>query len=325
MKVQKLSDLAIEVGMINDPRGSEEIQRCLVNRRNKYDHLEASERELFDLKTLDHPYDDSRILHLADDEDIGLILVSIDGDRRVLNTAKHMGIGICWSHHPHGALTGLPTVMEIQKAVMLAAGMTDGVIDKLMAPRVEEVLRKVLPVDMEDSIAAARQLGITLLATHTPADNCVHTFLQKVLEKAKPRTLGDLLKILLEFPEYRHAAKIRQGCQIIVGKNSHTVGNFILMMTGGTEGPVEIYQHLVNAGISTAIGMHFSEEHVKAAKEAGINLIIAGHTCSDIIGMNLLMNAIERRTGEELLIAPGFLRVRRDEGFDDLKGNIISQ
>lgn len=325
MKVQELFNLAIEIGMINDPRGSEEIQRCLVSRRNKHDRLEPFERELIDPETLEHPYDDSRILHLAIDEDIGLILVSIDGDRRVLNTAKHMGIETCWSHHPHGALTGLPTVMEIQKAVMLAAGMPDGVIDKLMAPRVEEVIRRVLPIDTEDSIAAARQLGISLLATHTPADNCVHTFLQQVLGRDKPRTLGDLLKILLEFPEYRHAAKIRQGCQIIVGKNSHTVGNFILMMTGGTEGPVEIYKHLVNAGISTAIGMHFSEEHVNAAKEAGINLVIAGHTYSDTVGMNLLMDEIERRTEEELQIVTGFLRVRRNKGFDDLKGNIISQ
>ena len=36
--------------------------------------------------------------------------------------------------------------------------------------------------------------------------------------------------------------------------------------------------------------MHYSEEHRKRAEELKLNLVIAGHISSDVLGMNLILD-----------------------------------
>ncbi len=65
-------------------------------------------------------------------------------------------------------------------------------------------------------------------------------------------------------------------------------------MTGGTEGPTDALNRLSAAGVGTLVGMHYSEEHRKRAEELKLNLVIAGHISSDVLGMNLVLDRIER-------------------------------
>ena len=48
-------------------------------------------------------------------------------------------------------------------------------------------------------------------------------------------------------------------------------------MTGGTEGSKDIFEKLSSSGVSTLVGMHFSEDHLEKAKKANLNAIVAGH------------------------------------------------
>ena len=67
----------------------------------------------------------------------------------------------------------------------------------------------------------------------------------------------------------------------------------VVDMTGGTEGPKEALDRLSAAGVGTLVGMHYSEEHRKHAEELKLNLVIAGHISSDVLGMNLVLDRIE--------------------------------
>jgi putative NIF3 family GTP cyclohydrolase 1 type 2 len=84
-------------------------------------------------------------------------------------------------------------------------------------------------------------------------------------------------------------------------------------MTGGTEGPKDIYDKLYRSGIRTLVSMHLSEEHFKKAKDANLNVVIAGHISSDTLGLNLLLDRIEKKAKEEFSVisCSGFRRIRR--------------
>jgi hypothetical protein len=57
--------------------------------------------------------------------------------------------------------------------------------------------------------------------------------------------------------------------------------------------------------------MHISEEHRKEAEKYHLNVVIAGHISSDNLGMNLLLDAVTKETGMQLLACSGFSRVNR--------------
>ena len=83
-------------------------------------------------------------------------------------------------------------------------------------------------------------------------------------------------------------------------------------MTGGTEGAKEIMEKYAASGISTLVGMHFSEEHLDSAKKANLNVVIAGHISSDVLGLNLLFDEIEKEEKLHFVETSGFQRIRRN-------------
>jgi putative NIF3 family GTP cyclohydrolase 1 type 2 len=82
-------------------------------------------------------------------------------------------------------------------------------------------------------------------------------------------------------------------------------------MTGGTSGSKDLFDKLAAGGVSTIVGMHIPEEHLTNAKKANINVVIAGHIASDVLGLNLLLDEVEKKEPLEFLGVSGFERIRR--------------
>jgi len=60
--------------------------------------------------------------------------------------------------------------------------------------------------------------------------------------------------------------------------------------------------------------MHFSEEHKKAIQAASLNCVIAGHISSDTLGMNVMLDEVEKKAGElDVFQTSGFMRVKRTQ------------
>jgi hypothetical protein len=201
--------------------------------------------------------------------------------------------------------------MELQCDILNYYGVPINIAEGLMKERVEEVARGIHAMIHQKTVDAAKLLKVNLMNVHTPTDNLVARFLKNLIEGKKPERLGDLLDLLLEIPEYKEAAKIGAGPKITVGSSENRCGKIALTeVTGGTEGSPKLYEKMAIAGIGTIVSMHQSEEHWKMAKESHINVIVAGHTPSDSLGMNLFLDELEKR-GIEIVPCSGLIRVSR--------------
>ena len=318
MKLERLYKKAVEIGVENDLRGKDEIKKILKEEKEKFKNLKKDEAEYYDQDRLFNPFSDTRVLHGGLQAEIKKVIVGIDMEvgeiltTYLLNKDKKEKIDLIISHHPEGyALAGLYDVMKLQADLLASYGITISVAEKLMEKRISEIERRLMPVNHNRAVDVARVLGIPMMCIHTPADNCVTHYLTKTLEKEKPYRLKDLMNILKDIPEYKKLAKIQVPPKIVSGSENNKCGKVCVDMTGGTEGSKEIFEKYASSGVSTLVCMHISEEHLENAKKANLNVVIAGHISSDILGLNLLFDRIEKEEKLEFVGISGFERIRR--------------
>jgi hypothetical protein len=317
MTLEQIYQLAMKLAIDADPRGKEGIKKFLKRKKELYDNLPKSKQDEFDKEDFVNPYTDSRILYGDTSLEVDKILAGIDIETGEVLLAdrlnqKGAGIDLILSHHPMGGpLASLHEVMGVEVDVLAKYGVPENVGEGLMRDRIAEVSRKFSPYNHNQAVDTARLLGFAVMCTHTMADNLVHTFMEKLFEKKSPDTLGDILKILKEQPEYKEAMKGKAGPTLFVGQEHYRTGKIApIEFTGGTEPAKEIYERLSLAGVGTVIGMHASEDHRKEALKHHINLVIAGHISSDSLGMNLLLDELEKR-GVGVIVCSGLIRARR--------------
>jgi hypothetical protein len=316
LKLEEIYRLAVKMGIEKDPRGKGEINRILKNNKEKYEKLPDKEKEYFDTDSLTNPFADTRILVGDPDTDVKTAMVGIDMEVPEVILADRMRekgerIDTIITHHPEGkALINLDKVMALQADEWSNFGVPINVAEALIGKRMQEIYRAFLPRNHERALDAARLLDIPFMSTHTVADNQVNAFLTDYLSKKNPRTVGEIIDLLLEIPEYQAAARSQAGPSIIVGSKESRAGKIMVDMTGGTEGPKEVLEKLAAAGVGTIVAMHYSESHKEEAEKQKMNVIIAGHISSDSLGMNLLLDPVEQR-GVRFIPVSGFIRVSR--------------
>jgi len=315
MKTKEIYKFAIEMGKKADFRGISGVKKVLERKKEKFEKLSKKEKEFFDIEILENPYSDSRILNIAKDKEIKKVLVGIDIDSAEVLLAKEIGdIDLIISHHPLGkGLATLSEVMELQCDVLNKYGVPINIAEGLMKERISEVARGLNRVNHQRTVDTAKILGFNLICLHTACDNLAADFLKNKIEKAKNLTrLEDLLDFLKEIPEYKEATKLGAGPKIFVGNRENRCGKIaITEVTGGTEGSPKLYEKMAIAGIGTIIGMHMEEEQKKEAEAANINVVIAGHMSSDSLGVNLLLDRLEKK-GIKIVPCSGLIRVKRN-------------
>lgn len=317
MKLGNLYRKAVATGIENDPRGKTFVLQELDRLKKEFNKLKPDERNFFDSESLTNPYSDSRILVGDEDSEVSTIFAGIDidvGEILLADTLRARGkkIDLLLSHHPSGrALANLSSVMQMQSDILNTYGVPINIAEGLMDGRIKEVERKLMPVNHARAVDAARLLGLPFLCLHTPADNMVATFLQRLFDTEKPYTLSDVLTLLKDIPEYKTAGRESFGPNIFLGQGNRKAGKIFVDMTGGTEGSKEIFESLTRSGVNTIVGMHLSEDHRKEAEKNHLNVIIAGHISSDNIGLNLLLDEITQGFSCEILECSGFRRFSR--------------
>ncbi|MCX5697313.1 MAG: NGG1p interacting factor NIF3 [Candidatus Omnitrophica bacterium] len=264
-------------------------------------------------------FEDSAVLYGKPDTEVKKIMVGIDIETPELLVAdkirKEEGLDLVISHHPEGAAyAALHRVMRLQVDVLIKLGVSPKVAKELMDIRMQEVERRIISGNHMRPVDAARLLDMPFMCMHTPADNHVAYFLQQLMNSRKPKTVQNIVDILMEIPEYKDATKNLAGPRIILGSPHRPAGKISLEMTGGTEGPKDVFDKLYKAGVRTLVSMHLSDEHFKKVKDANLNVVIAGHISSDTLGINLLLDRIESSARQKLLTVncSGFRRIRRN-------------
>ena len=296
-----------------DFRGREGVQKLLDHKKTKFQKLSLKEQEEFDKEALENPYLDSGVYNVAEDKEIKKVLVGIDIGPAEILLAKELGdIDLVIAHHPIGkGLAQLADVMELQCDVYNFYGVPINIAEGLMRERISEVARGVNASNHQRTVDTARLLNVNLINSHTSSDNMAANFLRKFVEEKKFERVFELINALKEIPEYKEAMKIGVGPKVFTGSLENRCGKIALSeITGGTEGSPKLYEKIAQAGIGTVVGMHISEEHKKEAEAAHINIVIAGHMSSDSLGMNLLMDELEKK-GIEIVACSGFTRFSR--------------
>ncbi len=318
MKLKDLYSRVVEVGIENDLRGRAEIDKVLADEKAKYDKLEPEDREFFDRDRLFNPFSDTRVLVGNPETEIKKAIIGIDMDvgeillTYLLNRDSGGKIDLIISHHPAGyALSRLFDVMKLQADLMNVYGITVSVAEKLMEKRIGEIERRLMPINHNRAVDVARLLGLPMMCIHTAADNCVTHYLTKLFDEQKPARLKDVLKLLKDIPEYRRAGSLQLPPKIVSGSDESRCGKIFVDMTGGTEGAKEVFEKFAASGVSTLVGMHISEDHLENAKKANLNIVIAGHIASDTLGLNLLLDGVEKKEKLDFVSVSGFERIRR--------------
>jgi len=318
MKLKKLYKKAIEVGIANDLRDKGEIRRILDDEQEKFKDLKEDDRKYYDQDKLFNPFADSRVLNGSLDIEIKRVMIGIDIEvgeillAHLLNKEKGPKVDLVFSHHPMGAaLAQMYDVMKLQAKLLAKVGVTISVAEQLMEKRIGEIERRLMPINHAREIDAARILGLPLMCIHTPADNCVTNYLTKLFEKQKPDKLKDLVKLLKAVPEYEKSARLQVPAKIVSGSEGSSCGKIFVDMTGGTEGSKDIFDKIAAGGVSTLVCMHLTEEHLANAKKASLNAVIAGHIASDVLGLNLLLDQVEKKEKLDFVCVSGFERIRR--------------
>ncbi len=288
MKLSDLYNQAIRLGRRYDPRGNRPWR-----------------------------YSDSTILYGRPDTEVRKILVGIDIEVGELLLADKLrqtqGLDLVISHHPEGwSLAHLYDVMQVQVDMLESVGVEPAVAHQLIEERKAEVQRKLSPVNHMRTVDVARILNLPFMCLHTPADNHASFFIQRLLRKNRPKKLEEIIDILSALPEYREARKNYAAPRIILGNPRSFVGKIFVEMTGGTEGSKQAFKSLAKKGVRTLVSMHLSEEHFRQVKESDLNVVIAGHISSDTLGLNLLLDGIEKEERLEIINCSGFRRFSHD-------------
>lgn len=317
MKLGDVYKLAVQMGISADPRGPEGVKKLLARRKKEYEDLPKSKKDEFDLEDLNNPYSDSRILVGDTNKEVDSILAGIDIEASEVLLAdrlnqKGASIDLLLTHHPEGSsLASLHEVMDVQADIWAKYGVPINIAEGVMRDRIGEVNRRISPRNHNQAVDAARLLGLAFMGAHTITDNLVHVYMEKLFQKNKTETVGEVLEIIKKEPEYKEAMKGKAGPMIFAGNEKNRAGRVApIEFTGGTEPSHIVYEKLAMAGVGTVIGMHAGEEHRKEALKYHINLVIAGHMSSDSLGMNLLLDEFEKK-GIKITACSGLIRVKR--------------
>ena len=206
MKLIDLYRLIIKKGMSKDPRTASELSNELGRVRREFGKTRGPDRQAFDRDALWNPYADTRILYGDPATEVRTIMVGIDMEAPEIIAADRLNekgeeIDLVMAHHPEGAAWAkFYDVMRIQTAMFIRLGVSAEVAGEMLKDRMGEVERAVAPANHLRSVDIARLLDIPYMCCHTPADNHVAAYLQRLFDTRKPARLSDVLGILKNIP-----------------------------------------------------------------------------------------------------------------------------
>ena len=241
MKFRKLYESVVAQGIEADPRGKKAVLKILKKKNDSYKGMKKEDKEFFDVESLTNPYADTRMLHGTGDEEIKTVIVGIDmeiGELLLADrlTEKGQKVDLVIAHHPEGkAYANFYEVMHMQADILSKHGVPINIAEDLLEGRIKEVERRLMPANHSRAVDAAKLLDIPFMCMHTPTDNMVATYLQKLIDRKKPDTLDDILKILLDIPEYHKAAQNNAGPKILRGRKIYRKKSNLFNKSNGFE------------------------------------------------------------------------------------------
>jgi hypothetical protein len=246
------------------------------------------------------------------DGDVRRVFVGIDVDLGELLLARALKADGVIAHHPIGsrARLGLSAVIEGHEAQMRAEGIPTEVAHEKMLARQRPVAHALHTANYDRVVDAARQLNLPMMNIHLAADligrQYFIDFVGRLVD-GRATTVGRLIGELKTIPEME--ASLVQP-ELWLGREDNPVGRWIVQMAAGTNGGAPVYRTYYEHGIHTILAMHIDDRDLRELEQLqapGANLVITGHMPSDSIGLNRVIDALERK-GLEVIVGSGVIR-----------------
>ena len=146
---------------------------------------------------------------------------------------------------------------------------------------------------------------------HESFRDAFRRFMEKEICKHQYDDLGEVLQAIMQIPEYKYYAKKGNPPILVNGSERGRPGKIVATeFTGGTNGPEEFLEEQSRAGVGTILSMHVSEKTLEEAKKHHVNMIQCSHMASDVVGLNLLLDALEKDAALSVLPISGFVRMK---------------
>jgi hypothetical protein len=320
MNLRDLYETSIRLGMALDVRGEAALRRQMEDARREFEALPSWQRPYFDQERFRNPFGDVRIVNGPEDAELDTILLGINigvPELLLADRLRERGqrVDAVVAHHTSGighAPSLVHDFMPVAVDVLVAEGVPRADAARVIDSYVEEKARS-----LEDfhriGPDTARLLGFPLACIHTPADYYIGEGVRPALEAAPPRTVGDVVRALYAIPEVQGAALAAgAGPRVMSGDDDWPAGRILLKFGGGYILPPEAYTLLGRAGVNTVVQIGCTPPHARAAQEAHVAIVRVPHAACDNIGINLLLDEVERTHGR-LNVVPcnGFERIER--------------
>jgi len=243
-------------------------------------------------------------------------LAGINATTGDLMLARQLGCDAFLLHHPlaGAARRGFHRVLDRMVELITEHGVTRERADAAVADLRRRSRFNDHLSDWDHLASAAELIGITLVNVHLAADELGRRVMVDAVAGAGPRaTLGEVAAALRTIPELAHPAN---EFILIPGDAGRRAGRVAVMHAGGTNGGASVAECLLDhstggaGAVETVVYIHVSGDDAKklearAGEGRPGSLIVTGHLASDAIGMNLLMGALRREAGLEVIPGGG--------------------
>ena len=228
-------------------------------------------------------------------------LVSIDVGTGELLLAKNLGCDGVIAHHHAGGTARLEGYKVFQRHVdqMKEAGVPREVAEEAVASKYHQLEIQHHPDNYDQVPSAAKTLGLSLMTIHSPCDEIGRRILLRQTKGLEGNnSVGDLVSRIQRLPEYKNA---KTKVEVRLGSSKSKMGKLAVSHAAYTNGGYDVARAYYKNGVGTVSYIHISDADLSRLRADGVgNMVVLGHIASDWLGINPVLNELERNEVETI-------------------------
>jgi len=313
MKLQTMFNKMIEAGRKAAWRDDAVFEAQLAERRREYEGLTGSAKRFFDTERLQNPFGCSRICSGDPETDIRAMAVGINctlSDLLYVERLRDQGrrVDAYLSHH------GIPPAGNAYEDINnthLQVLLDYGVEEETARRAVADAIRGYHLRMGGEPWGFERYTDMALFCVHNPMDNLFGLHAAQAIAREQPRTVAEVIDVLLDMEEFAISARAGVPPKIAAGSPDADAGHVYIDVLGGIcLNDDELTALLATGRVQTVLRLTYNN-CIRVCRQAGVNLVFIPHNAHDNVGINLMLDQLTAE--EELDIIPMdlFYRVPR--------------
>lgn len=183
---------------------------------------------------------------------------------------------------------------------LIEAGVPEKTAKEAVKSKMRSLELQHHPDNYDQTPSAAKKLRIPLVSIHSPCDEIGRKIIRQTLKGLDENSkVKDVVSKIGRLPEYRKAVS---RIEVRLGSLNSKAGKIAISHAAYTNGGYEIAKTYFENGIGTLSYIHIAETDLtRLADEPHGNLIVLGHIASDWLGINRLLNELEKHDLEPVV------------------------